>query len=303
MTILKYFITSKAKRSVLYLFLRDTGKRYYTREVARLTGEPLNAVRRELGYLEKAGLFSSHAQGNLKYYEVVKGFPLLTQWRKIIMESDAARPPSAVTAPASPAIVSNAAMDASAESGETRQSQQKKHTIAIIESFKHAPLEDGGKPILPGARVIPNHEPQPLPDVIELPAPAIVSITDEDAMAGSEAPEQTPQPKTGTILTLRSIVSYLSDRLKDLNTVNLALIHGEAARSEMIPESGIDLLIIGDINRDGLLELTADFEDATGINVNLTSMTRSDFDYRNAKGDSFIRKIWSEKKLVVKGRH
>jgi len=302
MTILKYFITSKAKRSVLYLFLRDTGKRYYTREVARLTGEPLNAVRRELGYLENAGLFTSRAQGNLKYYEVVKSFPLLTQWRKIILDSDTSRPPSAITVPASPAIVSNAAVDATAESEEIRQSQQKKHIIAITESFKHTPLEDGDKSIIPGARVIPNHGPQTLPDVIELPAPASVGITAEDAMAGSEAPEQTPQPKAGTILTLQSIVSHLSDRLKDLNTVNLALIHGEAARSEIIPESGIDLLIVGDINRDGLLELTADFEDATGININLTSMTRSDFDYRNARGDALVRRIWGEKKLVIKGR-
>jgi len=301
-TVLKYFITSKAKRSVLHLFLRDTGKRYYTREAARLTGEPLNAVRRELGYLEKAGLLSSYAQGNLKYYEIVKGFPLLAQWRKIILESDTARPPSAISVPASPVIAGNAATDAAAESGETRQFQQKKHIIAITESFKHAPLEDGDKPILPGARVIPNHGPLPLPDVIELPAPTIVSITAEDDMTVGEAPEQTPQPKPGTILTLRSIVSHLSDRVKDLNTVNLALIHGEAARSEIIPESGIDLLIVGDINKDGLLKLTADFEDATGININLTSMTRSDFDYRNARGDALVRRIWGEKKLVIKGR-
>jgi hypothetical protein len=32
-------------------------------------------------------------------------------------------------------------------------------------------------------------------------------------------------------------------------------------------------------------------------------MTSSGFDYRNARGDPFIRRIWGEKKLVVKGRH
>ena len=297
MTNLKYFITSKAKRNVLHLFMLDPGKPHYTREVARLTGEPLNAVRRELGNLEKAGLLSSRAQGNLKYYEVVKGFPLLAQWRKIILESGTVPLTQAVVAPPSNAPATPSPVIES----EAKQSPQAKHSIAISESVKRAPQEDGEKPIVPGAKVIPNHKPPTLPDVIELPAPAVTG--DAPAGAESEAAEQSPQPKPGTILTIQSVVNHLTDRLKDLNNINLAIIHGEAARSERIPESGIDLLVVGDIDRDKLLALITDFEDTTGITVNLTGLTRSDFDYRNARGDSLIRKIWGEKKLVVKGRN
>jgi len=282
MTILKYFITSKAKRNVLHLFLKDPGKRYYTREAARLTGEPLNAVRRELGYLEKAGLLSSRAQGNLKYYEIVKSFPLLAQWRKIILESEDAPSPANIPSARSHVIANE----------EKTQSPETKHTIAITESFKHTPLEDGDKPIIPGARVIPNHEPWTLPDVIELPSPSVVN----------DRAEQSPEPEHGTKLTVQSVIDHLKDRLKDVENINIALIHGEAARLERIPENGIDLLVVGDINKDTLLELIANFEDNTGININLTSMTRSDFDYRNAKGDALIRRIWGEKKMVVKGR-
>ena len=296
MTTLKYFITSKAKRNVLHLFMLDPGKPHYTREVARLTGEPLNAVRRELGNLEKAGLLSSRAQGNLKYYEVVKGFPLLAQWRKIILESGTAPLPQTMVAPPSNAPATPSPVIES----EAKQSPQPKHSIAISESVKRAPQEDGEKPIVPGARVIPNHKPPPLPDVIELPAPAVTG--DAPADADSRAPEQPLEPKPGTILTIQSVVNHLTDRLKDLSNINLAIIHGEAARSERIPESGIDLLVVGDIDRDKLLAFITDFEDTTGITVNLTGLTRSDFDYRNARGDSLIRKIWGEKKLVVKGR-
>jgi hypothetical protein len=292
MTILKYFITSKAKRNVLHLFLKDTGKRYYTREVARLTGEPLNAVRRELGYMEKAGLLSSRAQGNLKYYEIVKSFPQLAQWCKIILESDTEPSPTNITVPGSHVAASEA----------KTKSEETKHTLAITESFKHIPLEDGDKSIIPGVRVIPNHEPAPLPDVIELPAPAIAGGPVADVIAKSEAPQRPLETRPRTILTLQSVVSHLSNQLKDINTINLALIHGETARLERIPEDGIDLLIVGDIDKDTLLEQIASFEDNTGINVNLTSMTRSDFDYRNAKGDAFVRRIWGEKKLVVRGR-
>jgi len=327
MSNLKFFITSKAKRNVLYLFLRDTGKRYYTREVARLTGEPLNAVRRELGYLEKAGLFTSHVQGNLKYYEVVKSFPLLSQWRKIIVESYADRPAATEPAAAAAAPVEEHVPRTIEIVDEEvkRRPPEIKHAIAITEAFKHELLEDGEKPIIPGTRVIPNHGRQPLPDVIELPAPVaaageveenvVVSTEAEQAVeqpgqpAGqpaeqpSEQPEEQPaEPVPRTILTLQSVINYLRDQLKDVNVINLAIIHGEAAKLERIPETGLDLLIVGDMSRDMIMELIAVFEDATGIEVNLTSMTRSDFDYRNAKGDAFVRRIWGEKKLVVKGR-
>jgi predicted nucleotidyltransferase len=81
---LEYFITSKTKRSLLRLFLTNPERRFYTREIAKITGEPLNAVRRELGYLEKAGLLKSHKEGNMKYFEVVKEFPLYPDFKKII---------------------------------------------------------------------------------------------------------------------------------------------------------------------------------------------------------------------------
>jgi predicted nucleotidyltransferase len=81
---LEYFITSKTKRSLLKLFLTNPERRFYTREIAKITGEPLNAVRRELGYLGKAGLVKSHKEGNLKYFEVVKEFPFYLELKKII---------------------------------------------------------------------------------------------------------------------------------------------------------------------------------------------------------------------------
>jgi predicted nucleotidyltransferase len=81
---LEYIITSKTKRNLLKLFLTHPSKAFYTREVAKLTDEPLNAVRRELGYLEKAGLLRSHREGNRKYYEVVREFPFFAELKKII---------------------------------------------------------------------------------------------------------------------------------------------------------------------------------------------------------------------------
>ena len=81
---LQYFITSKAKRNVLRLLLTNPEKEFYINEISRLTGEPLNAVARETGYLEKSGLIKSHKAGNMKYFAVQKDFPLYAELKKII---------------------------------------------------------------------------------------------------------------------------------------------------------------------------------------------------------------------------
>jgi len=81
---LKYFITSRAKRKLLKLFLTNPDKEFYLREVEKLVDEPVNAVRRELGHLEKAGFLKSQRRGKLKYFRVDKSFPFYPELKRII---------------------------------------------------------------------------------------------------------------------------------------------------------------------------------------------------------------------------
>ena len=272
MGVLRYFITSKAKRNLLKFFFGSDGA-YYTREVARLTGEPLNAVRRELGYMEKAGLLASYMQGNQKYYQVVKEFPLLAEWKKIILETDDTGTPSR-RKPAAALVKEQ--QDLSAVEGETVTT----------------PEPPDISPIIPGAQVIMNHLPAEAPKKAETPPAEAERIATTRESRAQE-----------TASTVASLTEYLKEQFDDVATIALAVIHGDAAKSEYIPADGIDLLIVGDIDKDALLEMIGNVEESTGIGINLTRMTRSDFDYRNAKGDPLVRRIWGEKKLVVKGRH
>jgi predicted nucleotidyltransferase len=81
---LEFLITSRTKRNLLKLFLTNPDRTFYVREIARLTDEPVNAVRRELDYLRKAGLLKSFNRGNQKYYSVIKEFPFYSELKKII---------------------------------------------------------------------------------------------------------------------------------------------------------------------------------------------------------------------------
>jgi len=81
---LERFITSKTKRKLLKLFILHPARGFYIRELEKITGEPVAAVRRELGYLEEAGFLKSHKEGNLKYFEVNKDFPIYPELKKIV---------------------------------------------------------------------------------------------------------------------------------------------------------------------------------------------------------------------------
>ncbi|MCX6004832.1 MAG: winged helix-turn-helix domain-containing protein [Chloroflexi bacterium] len=308
---LRYFITSKAKRNLLKLFFFNRNTAFYTREIARLTGEPLNAVRRELGYLEKAGLLKSHMQGNLKYYEIVKAFPFLSEWEKIILGTpDTTVAKMALKKPrAAPKPSTAVPTTVTARSEATWQSP-------------------GEEPIIPSARVIMRQKIAEKPPEITEPPPAepspaavqneAIRQPPQTSPAFAESEVTRPSPDTSpippltaadevasqpAISTMNDLVEYLRQQFIYVSTIYLALIHGDSARQEQIPAQGVDLLVIGDISRDSLLALIAEIEEETSVRINLTSMSRSDFDYRNARGDPFIRRIWSEKKLVVKGRH
>jgi hypothetical protein len=68
-------ITSKARIKILELFFSDLSEMYHVREIVRQTKEEINAVRRELARLEKAGIFKKESRGNRLYYWLREDYP------------------------------------------------------------------------------------------------------------------------------------------------------------------------------------------------------------------------------------
>ncbi len=69
---LKNLIVSKVRIKILQTFFDQSGQIYYVRELVRMTGEEINAVRRELANLEKMGILKKEARGNRLYYDLNK---------------------------------------------------------------------------------------------------------------------------------------------------------------------------------------------------------------------------------------
>jgi DNA-binding transcriptional ArsR family regulator len=84
MRILKDLVISRVRVKILTLFLLSPNEMFYVRQVVRATKEEINAVRRELSHLQRAGLLKSEPRGNRLYYYVRKDYPLYFQLLEII---------------------------------------------------------------------------------------------------------------------------------------------------------------------------------------------------------------------------
>ena len=69
---LKRIIVSNSRVKLLQILFHRPDEMYYVRQLTRLTGEKINAVRRELKNLHAGGIFGSEWRGNKLFYWVDK---------------------------------------------------------------------------------------------------------------------------------------------------------------------------------------------------------------------------------------
>lgn len=68
MASLQDLFVSKVRVKLIQVFLSQPSEIFYVRQLVRLTGEEINAVRRELSRMETRGLVKKEARGNRLYY-------------------------------------------------------------------------------------------------------------------------------------------------------------------------------------------------------------------------------------------
>lgn len=69
------FITSKSRIKLLHVFLSNPFEMYHVRELVRRTEDEINAVRRELAFLEQRGVLAKEPRANRVYYFFSKTYP------------------------------------------------------------------------------------------------------------------------------------------------------------------------------------------------------------------------------------
>lgn len=74
MASLKDFMISRVRVKLMNIFFDNVSEMYYVRQLTRQTGEEINAVRRELNRMDKAGLLNKESRGNRLYYFVNQSY-------------------------------------------------------------------------------------------------------------------------------------------------------------------------------------------------------------------------------------
>ena len=79
--------SSQARVAILKLLLLNGDGRFYLREIATLTEQPVQAVQRELPKLERIGLLDHTVHGNRKYYQVNRDCPIFPELKSIFLKT------------------------------------------------------------------------------------------------------------------------------------------------------------------------------------------------------------------------
>jgi len=103
--------------------------------------------------------------------------------------------------------------------------------------------------------------------------------------------------------TKRSTAAVAPDNSTDLTAlghVELALLTGQFTRDET---TGIDLLIVGEVNGNAVNKYVADLEAKEGKEIRYSVMKPADFAYRKQINDRFYTQLLHAKKQVLVDEH
>jgi len=78
--------SSRTRVKLLGLFLLHPEREIHVREICRVTGLNINAVRRELANLEDLGLLRSRRAGNARFYTVNLTCPIYPELTGILLK-------------------------------------------------------------------------------------------------------------------------------------------------------------------------------------------------------------------------
>ena len=84
--------------------------------------------------------------------------------------------------------------------------------------------------------------------------------------------------------------------LKALGNLELALLTGQLTRDE---RSGIDVLLVGDLNNTQVSKYVAELEEKEGKELRYAVMTTDEFSYRQEVNDRFLTLVLQSKNQVI----
>lgn len=104
----------------------------------------------------------------------------------------------------------------------------------------------------------------------------------------------------GTSKPTKTTSTTKTEPIAAIGNVELAIYTGYFTRDE---SSGVDILIVGDVNPTQLAKYISDVEKEEGKELRYALLSLDDFNYRREVNDKFIDLVLSSKKQVLADKH
>lgn len=88
----------------------------------------------------------------------------------------------------------------------------------------------------------------------------------------------------------------IATKLKTAGQVELAWLTGSFVRDDIV---GVDIVVVGDVNKAKLAKVIADIEADEGRELNYTAMTTDDYRYRVSLNDRFLGSVMAAKRIIL----
>jgi hypothetical protein len=105
-----------------------------------------------------------------------------------------------------------------------------------------------------------------------------------------------PATSTTKAKVKKTTASADTDKLKQLGNLHLVVYTGQFTRDEA---SGIDILIVGDVNTNALQKYISELEKQENKEIRYAVMAPTEFNYRRQIKDRFITTVLDSKKQVL----
>lgn len=102
-------------------------------------------------------------------------------------------------------------------------------------------------------------------------------------------------------LKTESFGRFILDDLGEVGNIRFALIYGSFARGEEAEGSDVDLLIVGDVNERGMLDVMEKVEERTGREVNYIAWTEDEFEKKAGEGIPLLEEIVDTPVIMIIG--
>lgn len=105
-----------------------------------------------------------------------------------------------------------------------------------------------------------------------------------------------PVKASDTVMQETREEDQIAKKLRSTGSITFAFLTGSFARDS---RTNIDIFIVGDVNKTRLAKVVTELEAEMGRELNYSSLTPTEYEYRMSLNDRFITNVLEAKKIVV----